>query len=479
MKYPSMRFQMPAQKAIPGRKTFKLESLSYSMRYWNPEIETMSADLRSEMQSRKLRNMVRQAFNNSPFYRSFFHQNRLDPSDINTMSDLTKIPLTRKGDLVENPREFILQPNEISLTKTLPLEKRLRQAYDRFTFDEKIANELKHEYKPVMFVVSSGRSSGAPSPVFYTKYDLEIMAEIGGRIGVTAGMTDESFLHIAFSAGLNMAFWQCVEASEALGCMSIRHGTEKVLQQALILDRFGVSELAATPSFIDMLSREAEKMDLNYSKLKTIMAAGERFPPGMKKKIHSRFEKLGGDVRILEAYGSTEMKVAFVECEGGGFHIMPDTHFVEILDEKTLEPVGERERGVLAFTHIDFRGSVFLRFLTGDMFEGGMTNEPCECGRTTPRILGPIARMQDYGVNVKGNSINMNALEDTLAEVCDSYLLLVNKDTLTIRVGCQKGNLAKTLERQFSFKLDIIEEEEESLETEIAEKWKGRRVIFL
>jgi len=461
------------------RKTFKLKLLFFSMRYWNPEIETMSADLQREMQSRKLRNMVRQAFNNSPFYRSFFHQNRLDPSDINTMSDLTKIPLTRKEDLVDNPREFILQPNEISLTKTLPLEKRLRQAYDRFTFDEKIATELKHEYKPVMFVVSSGRSSGAPSPVFYTRYDLEIMAEIGGRIGVTAGMTDESFLHIAFTAGLNMAFWQCVEASEALGCMSIRHGTEKVLQQALILDRFGVSELAATPSFIDMLSREAERMDLNYSKLKTIMTAGERFPAGMKKRIRSRFEKLGSEVRILEAYGSTEMKVAFVECEEGGFHTMPDTHFVEILDEKTLEPVGERERGVLAFTHIDFRGSVFLRFLTGDICEGGITNEQCECGRTTPRIMGPIGRMRDYGVNIKGRNINMNALEDMFAEACDSYLILVEKDTLTIRVGCPRGNLSKTLEEKFSFKPEMIEEEKDTLEKEIAEKWKGRRVIFL
>lgn len=176
-----VKFEFLPYGSILKRKTFKLKLLFFSMRYWNPEIETMSADLRHEMQSRKLRNMIRQAFNNSPFYRSLFHQNRLDPSDINTMSDLTKIPLTRKEDLIDNPREFILQPNEISLTKTLPLEKRYGRRMTDSPSTRKSPPNSSMSISPSCSSSLLGGRLEPPLPFSIQSMTLKLWQKLGGE----------------------------------------------------------------------------------------------------------------------------------------------------------------------------------------------------------------------------------------------------------------------------------------------------------
>jgi len=152
---------------------------SKAMKYWNPEIETMDVSTVRSMQERKLRNMVRLAYHHSPFYKRLFREHNLSPLDIRSIDDLKKIPFTKKEHLMEQPKDFILQPTEVSLRKTLPTTTKLRAVfYDKLMSMEKVTSELKEEYKPVMFVVSSGRASGMPTPVFYTKKDLDIFADV-------------------------------------------------------------------------------------------------------------------------------------------------------------------------------------------------------------------------------------------------------------------------------------------------------------
>lgn len=368
------------------------------MKYWNPEIETMDVSTMKSMQERKLRNMVRLAYYHSPFYRQLFKENRVSPLDIKSLDDLKKIPFTKKEDLIEQPEDFVLQPTEVTFKKTRPSAKLRADFYESMSMG-KVSSELKEEYKPVMFVVSSGKASGIPTPIFYTKKDLAIFAECGARIGITSGGTEDSIFHIAFPAGLHMAFWQCVAASDTLGALSIRFGAGMTDEHVLIIDKFGVTDMVGVPTYMKQLSEAAVRMkeeghDISFHTLKNVVCAGERFPEGVKKRIQDNLQEMGADCRILEGYGLSECKTSFVECNpGSGFHLHPDVHIWEILDEKTLEPVGEGERGVLAFTHIDFRGTIFLRFLTHDVAENGILYEKCGCGRTSPRILSPIGRI--------------------------------------------------------------------------------------
>lgn len=476
------------------------------MKYWNPEIETMDTPTMKSMQERKLRNMVRLVYHHSPFYKKLFKENNLSPTDIKSFKDLKKIPFTKKEHLMEQPKDFILQPTEVTLKKTVPPSTTLHTVfYDKLMSMGKATSELKGEYKPVMVVMSAGRASGIPTPVFYTKKDLEIFAECGARIGTTIGGTEDSIFHIAFPAGLHMAFWQCIAASETIGALSIRFGEGMTEKQVLILDKFGVTDVVGVPTYMKHLSEAAVRMKeegyaLSFSNLKNVLCAGERFPEGMKKKIQENLQKVNADCRILEGYGSSECKTSFVECSPkSGFHLHPDVHIWEILDEKTLEPVGDGERGVLAFTHIDFRGSVFLRFLTDDVAEKGIVHERCQCGRTSPRIMSPIGRMRDYATTIdiarKGTTLDLNALDDVLSEIpgLHVYQAVITKvdpddpyslDTVIVKAGMEKGK-EQFIEQQIKSKVknffEITPEVEYVdtlvLEDELVEKWKALRVV--
>src|SRR5690606_27826571 len=71
------------------------------------------------------------------------------------------------------------------------------------------------------------------------------------------------------------------------------------------------------------------------------------------------------------------------------------------------------------FTPLDSRGSVVLRYRTGDRISGGLVHGSCPaCGRTTPRLVGEISRVTDMKRlrigKVKGTLVNFNELENLL-----------------------------------------------------------------
>src|SRR5207302_5822236 len=105
---------------------------------------------------------------------------------------------------------------------------------------------------------------------------------------------------------------------------------------------------------------------------------------------------------VLATYGFTEAKMAFAECpfpeneKPSGYHTFPDLGIVEIIDPKTGEPVANGEPGEIVFTPLAARGSVVLRYRTGDCIDGGIVFEKCpHCGRRWPRLVGRITRRSD------------------------------------------------------------------------------------
>src|SRR5262249_16940922 len=130
--------------------------------------------------------------------------------------------------------------------------------------------------------------------------------------------------------------------------------------------------------------------------------------------IHELVRKLGGhpNFQICETYGSTELKWAGFECrENAGLHLNPKFYFWECLDPVTKKPVKEGEPGVLVFSHIGWRGTVFTRYWTGDIVQGGHTTQPCEhCGYRFFRVRGPIARVDKDFTKIKGVQVALQQL---------------------------------------------------------------------
>ncbi|MCK5179578.1 MAG: phenylacetate--CoA ligase family protein, partial [Candidatus Omnitrophica bacterium] len=94
----------------------------------------------------------------------------------------------------------------------------------------------------------------------------------------------------------------------------------------------------------------------------------------------------------------------------------------EVIDPETGEVKGEGEDGELVYTSIDARGSVVLRYRTGDFVKGGITYQPCpHCGRHVPRIASDITRLSDVKdlqlSKIKGSLVNLNNFMSILSEI--------------------------------------------------------------
>jgi phenylacetate-coenzyme A ligase PaaK-like adenylate-forming protein len=130
-------------------------------------------------------------------------------------------------------------------------------------------------------------------------------------------------------------------------------------------------------------------------------------------------------VDVVATYGFTEAKLAWSECpfpvddSPSGYHLYPDLGIVEVVDPKTGIALPEGEPGELVYTPLEARGSVVLRYRTGDIIEGGLVYSPCpHCGRVVPRLVGKVSRNSEIKSmqldKVKGTLVDFNQLEHVL-----------------------------------------------------------------
>lgn len=362
----------------------------------------------------------------SAHYRRLFAEHKFRPEDLDSLEDWARIPLTSKSDLtvpLDQQREFVLVPNEDSLRREPAV------VWHALTHGRKAAQEkLEAEFRPVLLTSTTGRSS-EPVPFIYTRYDLRNL-EITGRRIMEVGRSQRDFRHVnAFPYAPHLAFWQTHYASIGFGTFMVSTGGGKTLGtegNLSLIDKIQPDIIIGMPTFVYHLLHEAVERSKHWPNLKRVVLGGEKVAEGLRAKLHQLCNVLGAaDVHVLSTYGFTEAKMAFPECPSvsgvgvTGFHLSPDLGIVEIVDPRTGRPVAEGQRGEIVFTPLDARGTVVLRYRTGDIAEGGLTWEPCpNCGRRCPRLIGPISRVSEVRElnldKIKGTLVDFNVLEHLL-----------------------------------------------------------------
>ncbi len=143
---------------------------------------------------------------------------------------------------------------------------------------------------------------------------------------------------------------------------------------------------------------------------------------------------------------------AFAQCreEGDWHNPTPELQFHEIVDPQTGERLPDEERGALAITHLDKRGTSLNRFIVGDVVS--IDRSPCpHCGRTSERIIGPVVRTKDL-IKIKGMLVNPDVLLEVLQAMSeiDEFQVIIQKeklndpysmDEMLIRVASSSSNL--------------------------------------
>lgn len=387
-----------------------------------------------------------------PYLRRRYREAGIYLPGIRTYEDFCRLPVISKDDYRPDPRAFILQPKFPGREKEIPYDtapiagrlllKYVWQALINRPRDlsgyfrkndfktEKVGRKAAWEWLPIHFHGSAG-TTGDPTPAAYTARDiwvpLQEMAHFAFiRPDVLDGKT--RYVHFAdramnlFPGMPHLAFFQTVISKFLLSQSILDTGGGRVMpteRQIEVFAKQGFHAMTAIPSYFTHWLREAAaareqgKID-NLANFFIVLLGGEGASDSLKKYFREMAKRAGAheDFHIIETYGMTEMKWAFLECfDDRGMHLNPKFFYWEVLDPETLQPVADGQPGVIVFSHIDWRGTVFIRYNTGDLAAGGIRWERCAyCGRTFPILHGPLYRAVKDFTKIKGTRVSLPEL---------------------------------------------------------------------
>jgi phenylacetate-CoA ligase len=407
------------------------EPLSFTL----PQLLTQPQDKIRALQDRLLRETIQLCYDSHPYYSKLMRREGLEPRHIQNCDDLRKLPPTSKHDFLADPEAFRINPENLP-----PEEGTLWKV-----------------------IYTTGTTSGRPAPIYVAAHDhfayLYACSTRQELVGLQAGdrlanlFPLTSFPMGAYArapdeiaaVGASIFFAQTGRSDTAF---PVHHSLDEAVQA---IERHRATVLWGVAGFVRRTLMRAEEQGADFSSVRMVMITGEASSSAMRDDLRRRMRELRcADTRITNRYGSTEQGASMVECqEGSGFHsLAPDQVFHEVVDPQTGSRLAEGETGMLAFTHLMRRGTLFLRYQVGDVVS--LTNQTCpHCGRTSPRITSQPVRSGDI-VKIKGTLVNLQNLKERLDRfpAIDEYQIVVqpvderdpfSMDELVIRIAVSLG----------------------------------------
>lgn len=384
---------------------------------------------RARQLARLRRYLSRQVLPFSAHYGELFARHGLGEDSIRSWDDWSHVPFTDKEDLLNTParpqkiRDFVLVPDQSVLARRPGT---ILSALLHGPASVRRGFEL--EYRPVFMTSTTGRSAD-PIPFLYSQYDLDLLAETGRRVFEICGAQRELRLLNLFPYAPHLAFWLTHYGATRFGVFAASTGGGKVMNtdaSLRMIRKINPDVIIGMPTFIYHVLQQAVEQGLRTANLRRLVLGGEKVPAGMRRKLRALGRELGvAELEVLSTYGFTEARTAWSECPfphdaaPSGFHLHPDLGLIEIINPDTGEVQPPGLPGEIVFTPLDGRGTVVLRYRTGDCIDGGLTYEPCpHCGREVPRLLGNISRKSEVRslriAKLKGTLVDFNALEHVL-----------------------------------------------------------------
>ncbi len=355
--------------------------MMYNMPY--NEIEAADRSEIRERQNERLRETVRNAYENVPFYREQMDEMGVGPADIETIEDITKLPTTTKEDF--------------------------RDEYPDGLFAV--------DHSEVRRIHASSGTTGKPKIVAYTEDDLDVWKEAMARSLAAAGVTEDDLVQNAYGYGLFTGGAGLQQGAETLGAALLPIGGGDTEKQLEMMTDLGSDALACTPSYSLYIAEHAEEQGIDPRDLpvSTVIFGAEPCTDPMREEIERRL-----DVNGIDLYGLSEIvgPGVSIECHEAqdGLHVWEDRFYPEVVDPATGEPVEEGEEGELVLTTLNKDALPVLRYRTGDMTS--LNYEECECGRTMVRMDNVTGRSDDLLI-VRGINLYPSQIEDTILEIDD------------------------------------------------------------
>jgi len=369
----------------------------------------MSDHDRKSLQLERLKETVKNAYENVPYYRKRLDGMNIKPDDINTLKDIEKLPFTTKDDLRDS------------------------YPFDMFAVPR----------KEIVEVHTSSGTTGKPTVSGYTRRDIEIWSEVMARGLSMAGVTDDDIIQNTHGYGLFTGGFGVHYGAQKIGATVIPISTGQTKRQIEIMQDFGTTVVIFTPSYGLYLAEELEDEGVNTKELdfKAIGFGAEMWTEEMRQNIEKRF-----NAPAYNIYGLTEIIGPGVglECsEQDGLHIFEDHFYPEIIDSETLEILPEGKKGELVLTTLTREGTPLIRFRTKDITK--LKRGECSCGRNLVKMDRITGRTDDM-MKIRGVSVFPSQIEKALLRIEGlepHYQIIVTRphlmDEVEVRVEASEG----------------------------------------
>ncbi len=387
--------------------------------YWNPVLETLDPEGLRRLQLAKFQRLAAWAYARSPFYRRLFQEAGLEPGDIKTWDDVSRVPKVDKARL------------------------QAAQVEGPFPYGSRLCVPLTEVSQ---FHQTSG-TTGRPVYQADTWADWEWQSECWSYILWAQGYRPRDRVFLAFGYNVFIAFWCGHTAAEKVGCEVVPGGGLDTAARVLKMQELRPTALMGTPTYLLNMARVAHEdlgIDPTGLGVTKITCAGE--PGASIPATKARLEAAWG-AKVFDHAGATEIGAWSYECaeQPGGMHVNQGMFLVEIEDVVTGRKIDEPGRpGRLIITAFDRRAQPCLRFDAKDIIQ--WAEAPCPCGRTFPLIAGGVLGRADDITKVKGVLLSPGSIEAVVRgfdELGHEYEVVVerqgDRESITLKVELRPG----------------------------------------
>jgi phenylacetate-CoA ligase len=365
-------------------------------------IETASRDELAALQLERLKWSLTHAYENSPVYRRKFDEAGVHPSELKTLTDLSRFPFTTKKDLRDSyPFGMFAVPQE-----------------------------------QISRIHASSGTTGKPTVVGYTARDIDTWANLVARSIRAAGARRGDKVHVSYGYGLFTGGLGAHYGAERAGLTVIPFGGGQTEKQVQLIQDFRPDIIMVTPSYMLSIADELERqgVDPAHCSLRIGIFGAEPWTNDMRQAIEHRM-----GIDAVDIYGLSEVMGPGVASECAetkdGPTIWEDHFYPEIIDPETGEVLPEGEFGELVFTSLTKEALPIIRYRTRDL-----TRLLPGTARTMRRMEKITGRSDDMMI-VRGVNVFPTQIEELLLKqhaLAPHYQIILTKegplDVLTLNV---------------------------------------------
>ncbi|HHY90315.1 MAG TPA: phenylacetate--CoA ligase family protein, partial [Clostridiales bacterium] len=299
-------------------------------------------------QLQKLKETIAWVKERSKFYRNILAD--VDPEDIKSLEEISKLPFTDSADVREKGWKFLCVPQD-SIHRIVTLQ----------------TSGTTGEKKRIYFTEEEQEQT-----VDFFHHGMTSLAEGGDRILILMPGERPGSVGDLLKKGV-----------ERFGAAGIIYGAVDDPQKVWdVLEKESINVIVGIPQQVYAVAKYGIQFRKNTTvKIKSVLLSADYVSDAIIGELKEKW-----NCKVFEHYGMTEMGFGGgVSCEAlQGYHLREADLYFEVIDPDTGKVLEDGQYGEVVFTTLTRKGMPLIRYRTGDW--GRFLQESCPCGTILKRL---------------------------------------------------------------------------------------------